>query len=28
VARSQAQYLADIDEAMTDARNFAEGRTL
>lgn len=28
MARSQAQYLADIDEAMTDARSFAEGRTL
>lgn len=28
MARSQAQYLADVDEAMTDARSFAEGRTL
>jgi len=28
VARSQAQYLADIDEAMTDIRSFAEERSL
>lgn len=28
MARSQAQYLADIDEAMTDIRSFAEGRSL
>jgi len=28
MARSQAQYLADIDEAMADIQNFAEGRTL
>lgn len=25
MARSQEQYLADIDEAMSDARRFAEG---
>ena len=28
VARSQTQYLSDIDEAMTDAQQFAEGHTL
>jgi uncharacterized protein with HEPN domain len=28
VARSQTQYLADIDEAMTDAQRFAEGHML
>ncbi len=28
MARSQEQYLADIDEAMADARSFAEGRDL
>lgn len=28
MARSQTQYLADIDEAMTDAQRFAEGHTL
>jgi uncharacterized protein with HEPN domain len=28
VARSQEQYLADIDEAMADARTFAEGHDL
>ncbi len=28
VARSQVQYLSDIDEAMSDARNFAEGHDL
>jgi len=28
VARSQTQYLADIDQAMTDARDFAAGRNL
>lgn len=28
VARSQEQYLADIDEAMADARSFAEGHDL
>lgn len=28
MARSQEQYLADIDEAMTDARSFAEGHDL
>jgi len=28
VARSQAQYLADIDEAMADIRTFAEGHDL
>lgn len=28
MARSQEQYLADIDEAMTDARTFAEGHDL
>lgn len=25
MARSQTQYLSDIDEAMTHARNFASG---
>jgi uncharacterized protein with HEPN domain len=28
VPRSQEQYLSDIDEAMTAARSFAEGRDL
>lgn len=28
VARSQLQYLIDIDEAMADAQDFAEGRSL
>ena len=28
VARNQTQYLSDIDEAMTDAQQFAEGHTL
>lgn len=28
VARSQAQYLSDIDQAMTDVRDFASGRDL
>lgn len=28
MARSQEQYLSDIDEAMTDARRFAEDRSL
>lgn len=28
MARSQLQYLSDIDAAMTDAQTFAEGRTL
>lgn len=28
MARSQAQYLSDIDEAMSDARAFAEGHDL
>lgn len=28
VARSQTQYLADIDEAMADAQRFIEGHTL
>ena len=28
MARSQTQYLADIDKAMTDAQRFAEGHTL
>lgn len=28
MARSQEQYLADIEEAMTDARRFAEGNSL
>lgn len=28
MARSQTQYLADIDEAMTDAQQFTEGHTL
>ena len=28
MARSQEQYLSDIDEAMTDARNFAQGHDL
>lgn len=28
MARSQVQYLSDIDEAMTDARTFAEGHDL
>lgn len=28
MGRSQAQYLADIEEAMTDVQRFAEGHTL
>lgn len=28
MARTQEQYLADIDEAMADARSFAEGKGL
>ena len=28
MARSEEQYLLDIDEAMADARDFAEGRDL
>lgn len=28
MARSPAQYLSDIDEAMSDARDFAEGHDL
>lgn len=28
MARSQEQYLSDIDEAMTDARSFSEGKNL
>lgn len=28
MARSQEQYLSDIDEAMADARRFAEGQDL
>lgn len=28
MARSQEQYLADIDEAMADVRRFAEGKGL
>jgi Uncharacterized conserved protein len=28
VARSQEQYLSDIEEAMADARSFAEGHDL
>ena len=28
MARSQEQYLADIEEAMADARRFAKGHTL
>lgn len=28
MARSQIQYLVDIDETMTDAQRFAEGHTL
>ena len=28
MARSQEQYLSDIDEAMADARRFAEGHDL
>lgn len=28
MARSQTQYLSDIEEAMADAQEFAEGRSL